>query len=181
LSEQTLHAVSYSITPMSDADIHQATHVPIPYKANGMPTIGRCFLVDLMLSAGQVFQGARLNNVTAGAHHITDSILTALSMIANQNVHGHRLSMMVFNRPELPHLTLTYNLTLKRIIEIQDASCYDATDCRTLTGRFYYFEDGSELVDRHLDERQLNLLQAHRKTLYCVNGLTEKFGDGNNE
>jgi hypothetical protein len=154
--------------------------MPIPYRANGMPTIGRCFLIDLMLSAGQVFQGSRLNNVTEGAHHITDSILTALAMIANKNVHGHRLSMMVFNRPELPRLTLTYELSLKRILEIQDASCYDAAECKQLTGRFYYFEDGSELVDRHLDDRQLGLLQSHRKVLYCAHGLTEKLGDGNN-
>lgn len=155
---------------LSAEDFDQMIRFPDPGKPHSIPVKGRLFLVDLLLHAGSI--SVEVDNVErfvpqyVPSHYVTDSIMTALSIVNCDRVYQHRISMIQF--PSGADSSLDYCSKPKLVTQVWESSFYDEDICGELTVRAFTFSDGAEYLDRRLTERQKLLAETRCFCRYNV-------------
>lgn len=155
---------------LSAEDFDQMIRFPDPGKPHSIPVKGRLFLVDLLVHAGsisvQVDDVERFVPQYIPSHYVTDSIMTALSIVNCERVYQHRISMIQF--PTETDSSLDYCSKPKIVTQVWESSFYDDDICGELTVRAFTFSDGAKYLDRRLNERQKKLAETRCFCRYNV-------------
>lgn len=151
---------------LSAEEFDRLIQFPDPGKSHSIPVKGRLFLVDLLVHAGsisvEVDSIERFVPQYVPSHYVTDSIMTALSIVNCDRVYQHRISMIRF--PASADGSLDYCSKPKIVTQVWESSFYDEDLCGELTVRAFTFSDGAEYLDRRLNDKQKQLAE---KRCFC--------------